>query len=315
MKKEKNYLIEFWRVMFCITVLGVHFGTATNRDWFHSAYMGVEYFFLVSGYFTGAYYMKHMNGKPFSERMKSLWDYFYSRVKRLFPMYWVGMAFMVIVRLFLKQYTLSMLPGLLKRSFLELFMLQWIPVGDLFGYETEIIVSTNWFMPAIFFGSLIVVFLLALFGKWQGLLIGPIITFSVYGYFMAKINKFDIIISYYSIIRGVAAVSIGVFVYFLVQTISFEKNREKQWFMNLCTILSTVLFTVVFVYTIVGHHGKGDFLMSAVLALGLFILNSSKPVAMPKWFGKVFGFIGGQTFTIYQLHFPIIQVLVAIFYH
>lgn len=314
MKKEKNVLIEFWRVLFCITVLGVHFSTAIGRDWFHSAYMGVEYFFLVSGFFLGSYYMKHMEGKPLKERLSAVWKYFVSRVKRLFPLYWGSMILMLIVRLMIGEYTLGMVPGVLKRCFTEFFMLQWVPIGDWLGFETEVLVSSNWFMPAIFFGSLITVFLLALFQKWEAFFIGPVITFSVYGYFCYKLQKFDIIISHYSIIRGVAAVSIGVFVYFLVAALKLENIKEKTAYIYFATIVSTILFTVVFVYTMVGHHGKMDFFMLFVLAVALFILTSARPMKLPEWFHKVFGFLGGQTFAIYCAHFPLIQLIVALFF-
>ena len=85
---KRNYVLELWRFIFCIMVLGFHFFSKIDSRLFHAGYLGVEFFFLVSGYFIGSFYFRQLEDKDFRNRLKSVGHYIISRFKRLYPLYY-----------------------------------------------------------------------------------------------------------------------------------------------------------------------------------------------------------------------------------
>lgn len=103
MTKKRNDVLELWRFIFCIMVLGFHFFSKIESELFHAGYLGVEFFFLVSGYFIGSFYTKQLSGKSFSNRLKAIGAYICSRLKRLYPLYLAALFLMLFIRSFINH--------------------------------------------------------------------------------------------------------------------------------------------------------------------------------------------------------------------
>lgn len=305
MKTEhKNCLLELWRFVFCMAVLAFHFFIRTEWDFFHAGYLGVEFFFIVSGYFVGVYHEKKQKGKPFLARMKALMNYGGSRLRRLYPLYFLALLLMLFVRMVINRWKMGDVLYNVKSCLAEFFLLQWTPLGN------EVLISAGWFVPAVFFGGLFYAALLALTGRFGGYVLSPLISFGIYDYYFHLIGKIDVIFSYHSVLRGVAGIGYGVFIYFLCGCIGrlMEKTERVGQIRRVCMILSSLLFFCLFVYTNFGRRSKWDFLIIALYGMGLILLMSAQ-VRLGERVEKLFLFLGRTTYPIYALQMPVIELL------
>lgn len=70
MKKEQRYgKISFWKFMFCLLITALHVGELyPESPWiFKAGSIGVEFFFLVSGYFFAKKFIYYKNSKNLGE--------------------------------------------------------------------------------------------------------------------------------------------------------------------------------------------------------------------------------------------------------
>ncbi len=303
---RRNTLLELWRFFFCMAVLAFHFFSKRESELFHGGYLGVEFFFIVSGYFIGAYYSRYQAGKPVAERLITPVSYARSRLKRLYPFYFLALIFMLIVRVITKEYHVSHIFKVIKNCFAEFFLLQWTPLGN------EVLISAGWFVPAVFFGGLFFVVILSLTGKVGGYIIAPLISFFIYHYYFNLIGKIDVIYAYHSVLRGIAGVAFGVFIYFICGHLRslIEKLPKSRIVSNLFCIFASLLFLGIFIYTNYGRRSKWDFLVIALYGTGLLLLMSGS-LKLPEKLDGIFLFLGKLTYPVYVFQMPVIELVLA----
>lgn len=196
---------------------------------------------------------------------------------------------------------------LIKNCFAEFILLQWTPLGN------EVLISAGWFVPAVFFGGLFFVIILALTGKTGGYIIAPLISFFIYRYYFNLIGKIDVIYAYHSVLRGVAGVALGVFIYFLCKHLRslMDKLSKGGLLSKLSCIFASVIFLCIFIYTSYGRRSKWDFLVIALYGTGLLFLMAGS-VKLPEKLDKVFLFMGKITYPVYVFQMPVIEVILAL---
>ena len=298
---KRNYLLELWRFFFCIAVLGLHFFSKVNIPLFDVGYLGVEFFFVVAGYFVGAYYVKKMQNLPLLQQVKAVGGYAVSRLKRLYPYYFFALLLMLFVRILTRQYGIGQVPSILKKCYAEFFMLQWTPIGN------EVLISAGWFVPSVFFAGVFYVGLFAVCKNWTGYVIAPMCVLGIYGYYFRLIGKIDIIFSYHSVLRGIAGVGLGIFVFFLCEKLR-NVVKERSWYPKLAVIIITILFFGVFIYTNFGRRSKWDFLVIALYGIGVLLLMAADVKGNEK-VEKIVGLLGKSTYPIYIFQMPVIECI------
>lgn len=303
---RRNTLLELWRFFFCMAVLAFHFFSKIESELFHGGYLGVEFFFIVSGYFIGDYYCRYQEGKPVIERLITPVLYMRSRLKRLYPFYFLALVFMLFVRIITKEYHVSDIFRIIKNCYAEFFLLQWTPLGN------EVLISAGWFVPAVFFGGLLFVVILAITGKAGGYVIAPLISFFIYRYYFNLIGKIDVIYAYHSVLRGIAGIAFGVFIYFICGHLRLliEKLPKSRIVSNLLCILASLLFLGIFIYTNYGRRSKWDFLVIALYGTGLLLLMSGS-LELPEKLDRIFLFLGKLTYPVYVFQMPVIELILA----
>ena len=69
MKKGKhNGIIGFWKFMFCMMVLLLHCSPNAKLKIFKQGYLGVEFFFIVSGYLMASNTLKQKENKEIGKK-------------------------------------------------------------------------------------------------------------------------------------------------------------------------------------------------------------------------------------------------------
>lgn len=310
---KRNSLLELWRFVFCMSVLLMHFINSYNQTtggtgrFFHAGYLGVEFFFIVSGYFIGSYYDKNQANKTVSERLRSILSYAWSRLLRLYPLYITALILMLIVRTVFVGKSFNYIFTTVKNCFAEFFLLQWTTNNN------GVLIFSDWYIPAVFFGGLCFVIILAFTQKIGGYVIAPIITFFIYRHYFSLIGKIDIISAHHGILRGIAGIGFGVFIYFIAKLlckpiIQYNISRIYSW---IAGIISSFIFLAIFIYTNYGRRSKWDFLIIALYGISILLLMSAQ-IKLPKKLEKFFSFLGKTTYPIYILQMPIIETIMYI---
>lgn len=295
----RDYTVELWRFFFCIAVLGLHFFSKTEYSFFRAGYLGVEFFFLLSGYGIFSFYVKNMEGKKFLLKLDKFGFYIGSRILRLYPLYLLSLLCMLVLRMFQNSWSLPDVTGYLKRGWAEFLMLQCGPLGN------EVLISAHWYVAAFFWGSVILIILLMLTGKAGGFLLCPIISIGIYSYYFQLIRKIDVIFSYHAVLRAVAGLAFGIFIGFCVRAVQTkfgEKARGPLY------MLGNVLLAGVFIFTNFGRRSWTDFLVIALYGIALFcLLYAAFPISEKK--KVLFKRLSSVTYPVYLFQMPVIELL------
>ncbi|MGN0249094.1 MAG: acyltransferase family protein [Lachnospiraceae bacterium] len=304
MLTKRNDILELWRFIFCIMVLGLHFSDAIKIELFNAGYLGVEFFFLVSGYFIGSFYSKQIANKTIPNRIKAIGTYICSRLKRLYPLYLVALFFMLFMRSIINNYRFGDILTLAKSCFAEFILLQWTPIGN------TVLISTDWYVPAIFWGGIFFIILLTITGKIGGFILAPTISFLIYRYYFILIGKIDVIASYYGVLRGIAGLGLGIFIYFLCQAIKdFPSHMSKLLFP-----VPNIILLCICIYSQFGHRSKWDFFIISLYAVCLFILMKAEAPVLNEKIKSVFGLLGKITYPVYLFQMPVIELFLTLFH-
>ncbi len=87
--KERNYTIDFFRIIFILIICIHHFQSIINTKFINSGYICVEFFFIVSGFFLYKSFKKNSD----STSLK----YTVDRIKKLYPLYIFAFIIMLIL--------------------------------------------------------------------------------------------------------------------------------------------------------------------------------------------------------------------------
>ncbi len=307
-KPSRDYTVELWRFIFCIVVLGLHFFAKTEYRFFRAGYLGVEFFFLLSGYGIYTYYIRKMQGKKFGEKWYLFGTYIGSRLIRLYPLYLISLLCMLAFRAVSKHWSFMDCISYFKRGWAEFLMLQCGPLGN------EVLISPHWYVAAFFWGSIILLLVLMLTGRFGGYVLCPLASFFLYRYYFQLIGKIDVIYSYHAVLRAIAGLALGIFIGFLAQ-IFWEKWLEhaqeeklRKTVRYVMFALANVLLAGVAVYTNFGRRSKIDFLVIGIFAISqLFLFSARVPVNEKK--KALFARLSSVTYPVYLFQMPVIELL------
>lgn len=112
--KTKNYVVEFLRLVFMILICFHHFQPHLNIKIVNSAYLGVEFFFILSGF----YLYKSFNK---SKKITS-WNYTINKIKKYFLPYAIAMIVTIVANIICNG--------------LNIEKTMFIPVGEILMLQT-----------------------------------------------------------------------------------------------------------------------------------------------------------------------------------
>lgn len=304
--------VELWRFLFCIAVLGLHFFSKINSTIFRAGYLGVEFFFLLSGYGVFRFYTKKMARQTMADRLSALGTYIGRRIIRLYPLYFISLLLMLLLRIVQQNLSFGQIVSYLKLEWAELLWLQCGPLGN------EVLISEHWYVPAMFWGSLFLLVILMVTGRFGGFFLCPVISMGIYGYYLRLIHKIDVIYSYHAVLRAIAGISLGIFIGFVVDFLqkkweeSTEKNKgidRKPYFLYW---IANLLLLTVLVYMNFGRRSFMDFVVIGVFAVAIsFLLFLRRPV--PDRASRVFAVLSSVSYPIYLFQMPVIELFFWLF--
>lgn len=233
--KKRNGTIDFWRFIFAAGIVMYHARPLFERDLFVCGYIGVEFFFIVSGYLL---MKKADKRRSAAERAGVSLDIYGEnlrmirhKVSGILPYLLPALLCAVLFRFVLS----GMGAGEMLREMIyglpELFSLQ------MFGFENSGFIDVAWYLSALFIVSFLIYPILLRQKRGFVLYAAPLLVLFIYGFFSRTLNgAVNMPVHWYGLcykglLRGIAGMSLGCISYALaekVKNILFQEKRGRR---------------------------------------------------------------------------------------
>lgn len=308
-KSKHNGIISFWKFMFCLLIMGLHVAEAiignknlkTNATIiFWAGSIGVEFFFLVSGYLLGK---KAMNTENKGDLGEATYHFIKKKVGSFFP--YILLTFIVAVPVYYSLQNLQ--KSDLVNSVWDLLLL------TISGMRYHRFLGVVWYISAMLLCMILLFPLIVKYKKKFTYIIGPLIVILISGYIGKEYgnianpwlwNGFV----YKGLIRAFFEISLGVLLY------SFTEKIKKVKFTKLSRILLTVIeivgFTsIFFIVNLKDAHSKYDYIMILLLSISISLAFSEKTLLLKFCNNKIFYFLEKLSLPMYLNHKWIVELM------
>ncbi len=315
-KSKKNGRVEMLRFLFALAILffHIHKRFAVNGNisigikgiyFFNHGYIGVEFFFLVSGYLLAASaYSKRKKPAELigTETAKMIWK----KIKNIFPYHMFAMVLIVIVNgYFLEKTAVGRLTYAVD-SWASLFFVQ------VFGFDSSWANKLTWYLD---------VWLVTTFIFWYFLrkhydafvkIVCPLIGLFILGFMAHEYNSIAGIDGwtghfYKCFLRGFAEMALGCSAYSLTRAlnkIDFTTAGKK-----ILAVAEFLCYALVFAYAVTGIDPKYSFVTLFIMMVGLILTFSEVNPAHEIFDHPVFDWCGKMSLLIYLNQFYSIRLV------
>lgn len=305
--KNRNNAIDFYRYFFMVMICILHIKEYYGNPYpFGGAYLPVEFFFVLSGFFIMQHTYKSENSEH-DNCEKEVFDYASDRYGRLFPQY--IFSYLILATYFILT-NKSTIKHIVVNCFWELWMLQIIGLGGFISRQM-------WYVSALLLVSVIVYYLLKKWKLFYLYIAAPLTSLVIYSYFFQRQGSLagigltpNTLIVGDGVLRALAAINIGCI---CQQVYTYFKATITDRFNWISTIFELSAF-IYFLYYFYGSGGKeNDFIL--VIIFGMFVIsvmcgNSYISRFLNK---KFFGKLGEITYAMYCNHMIIRYIIVDFF--
>lgn len=295
---QKNYTIEFFRLIFTIIICIYHIQSILSKEYIPGAYIGVEFFFILSGFYL--YKSAEKNKKDTSI------DYTLKRIKRILPYYIFSMVTLYGVDILTK----------LQNNQLDKVATLFIPLSEIFmiqniGFFRGALNSPTWYISVLVIGGHIIYDIIKrkkdLFIK----LIGPIIIIYSYGVLRwnsSYIENWGINYGLYvPLLRGMADMTIGCLIAFFTGE---YKQQISQFIDNhRITYVFFEIWTYVGIAYLIFNKTEYDIYCLILFSILIIMANNEKSISTKLFNNKIFKRSGELTLTIYLSHMVVVRVV------
>ena len=294
---ERNLPADAVKGLMILLVIVHH---STLLPFIHHGYLGVDVFFVISGYFLVRHY---------SLKGGSAFKYTAGRIRRSYLPYLFAFGLACIL-----DYK-----RLLSFQGFEGFMETFAPVASFltltegleFLVHTPIILTGGWFLSVLVIGGFLLYGLLEYDGRLTTKVILPFGIIAGYTFLFTK-NPASVE-SWYALgpvslplLRGCADMGVGILLYSLIQENPEWCSGKRTW-LGVLSLLSLALFALM----VISPKSYDGFLVIVVpmMLLGVLIPESPLSGFYRKWQPALLPRIGGLSLELYLIHYPIIHIV------
>lgn len=300
---KHNGIISFWKFMFSIMIIVFHLGSKTNYEnaILKSGYIGVEFFFIVSGYFMAR---TAVNVKEDCQNIgEETYKYLLNKIKKFFP--YMVTAFFSALFIYI-YFNIFNSKNEIVNSIWNLFFL------EASGVKTTLVIEPAWYLSAMLISMLILYPLIRRYRKNFIYLIAPAIVIFIGGWISYNCDgvlskwQFYTGIAYKGLLRAFFELSLGAILYEIslkVKNINF--NKLGKIFLTLIEVLG---FISVFIIANSGSS-RYDFFELMLLSISVIIAFTEKTYFYNVASNKLFYYLENLSFPIYLNHLWIIDLI------
>lgn len=299
-KSNHNGIISFWKFMFAIMIVIYHFnlGIKYEKAILRNGYIGVEFFFIVSGYL--------MTKKALNKKEGCLdigyetFQYILKKIKGFFPFMLVAFSITLFINAISKGYSL----GSIANSIWNLFFLETS------GIKTTLVIGQTWYISAMLIAMLILYPLIRRYKKNFVYLIAPVIVIFIGGWIShnyGTLNGWQYTgVVYKCLLRAFFELALGAILYEIstkMRDINF--NKFGSIILTLIEILGFIVTFVIANKT----NSKYDFIVLALISISVIIAFSEKTIFYNLTNNKFFYYLEKLSLPIYLNHQWVMNVI------
>ncbi len=315
-KSKKNGRVELLRFIFALGILFFHIHKRFAVDgnigidslgiyFFNHGYIGVEFFFLVSGYLlaAGAFAKRTMSTEVIgTETALMMWK----KIKNVFPYHLFAIVLTIIVNAYFLENTVKGRITYVIDSWASVFFLQ------VFGFDSSWVNKLTWYLDVWLMVTFIFYYFLRKHYEVFVKIVCPLLALFVLGYMAHEYHSIAGIDGwtghfYKCFLRGLAEMALGCSAY------SLTRQLNKQKFTKAGRIILGAVelgcYLLVLRYAITSVNPKYSFPTLFVMMLGL-ILTFSDVNPCHKIFDRpIFDWCGKMSLLIYLNQFYSIRLV------
>lgn len=235
----------------------------------HLGFLGVEFFFIVSGCLMANTIEKQQH--TITDTSKATIDFIIRKINIFFPYY----IFSYVIGFIILHVPNFSFHGVIKDVFMSIPNILQLQMAGFNGYQ---VLPSTWYLSAMLL-SMAIIFPLAL--NLQNIfykIIAPIVVVFIYGYFSFRVGNLAIIspvggdIIQAGLLRGIAGISLGCICFKLAK--KFSSLKYSHFGKNVITISEIFIYTIVLIMMNLQLEFRLDFVIVILFAIGNIITFS-----------------------------------------
>ena len=295
---KHNGIIGFWKFAFCLLIMIYHgniFQVEDETILFSKGSIGVEFFFLVSGFLLAK---SALNKKENDKELlgKETIRFIFKKIKAFFPYILVCFIGGLIVKSIYSDMTI-------KDYILSIWDISFIRMA---GFRMTVVNGAAWYISAMLLAMLILYPLLRKYKKNFVYLGAPIIVIFLAGilnhnYFSLRVPDQWLGYFYKGFIRAFMELSLGCILYLIcekVKNINFTKLGKLS-----ITLIEFVGFLIPFVISqFIENATTYDFIVLAIMSISIIFAFSEKTLEFKFFNNKIVYYLEKLSLPIYLSH-------------
>lgn len=302
--EKHNGIISFGKFIFSVMIIIHHFSIEVGVKYFKIGYLGVEFFFIISGCLMTMSALKV--DKAEQEIGEITWKYIWKKVKVLFPYVLVAYIVSVIVKSTYTDYKNYQYAG----SIWNLLLI------DMSGITTTYMLAQEWYISAMLISMLIIYPLIIKYKKNFTHLIAPAIVIFVGGYISHTYGKLDNVwpwtgLVYKGLLRAFFEICLGAIVYEIsekIKKLEFTKFGEV-----VLTIIEIMLFVIIFISIALIQSNNYDFIILGLITIYITMVFSQKNIFYRFFNNKVLYYLEKLSLPLYLNHLWVKNAVIKFF--
>ena len=315
-KQGKNGRVEFLRFIFALGILFFHIHKRFAVDgnisigikgiyFFNHGYIGVEFFFLVSGYLlaASAFAKRAVSTELIgTETAQMMWK----KIKNVFPYHLFAIILTIIVNAYFLENTVKGRISYVVDSWASVFFLQ------VFGFDSTWVNKLTWYLDVWLMVTFIFWYFLRRHYEAFVKIVCPLLALFVLGYMAHEYNSLAGIDGwtghfYKCFLRGMSEMALGCSAYSLTRQLNkLEFTKAGKVILALVELICYVL---VFSYAVTGVDPKYSFPTLFIMMIGLILTFSNVNPCHQIFDKPVFGWCGKMSLLIYLNQFYSIRLV------
>lgn len=301
MATNRNAGIELFRFVFMMIICLGHYARGPLHL-FHF-YIGVEFFFIVSGFFLYETAISGKVGTPI--------DFLLNKLKRLLPEYLLVLALSVIVDII--YYNLKGLPVNWAEYALSVFSSSFL-IQNIGCFAEQQIVVVFWFVSVLVIAGIVLYTLLWLNRKLSIGLIIPIITVLFYTVVFSQYQTIDFSKNqvvgcfHLPLWRGIADMGIGC----LISSVVTEHQEEMKKRKVILDVLSVI--SILALFSLIFYEPNYDQYCILFMIIIVFALTCDGSMLNRLFNARVFEKAGSITYEMYLLQILVATMVKSVFH-